>query len=115
MSEDFDLIELRRQMFWVKFKGEVPPTDEDIIWWIWVDQFSLADPSEKVPGKVRAKGLFREMDPEDQVRNVWNLGYVSSDKEESNDTDKEEEEKYMPTQAQKENGDSDDEEIDVSN
>ena len=35
------------------------------------------------------------MDPDDQVRNVWNLGYISSDKEESNDTDQEETSKYI--------------------
>lgn len=31
--------------------------------------------------------MFSKLTPEDDIQNIWNLGYVSSDKEESNDTD----------------------------
>ena len=31
--------------------------------------------------------MYQKLTPEDDIQNIWNLGYVSSDKEESNDTD----------------------------
>jgi hypothetical protein len=39
-------------MYRVKYKGETPPTDEEIIVRIREESFSLEDPSEKVPSRI---------------------------------------------------------------
>jgi hypothetical protein len=61
--------------------------------------------------------LFKDLTPEENGKHIWSLGYLSSEKEESNDTDEEEAKDYLkPQGSEKKKPEIDEEDkIDIKN
>ena len=89
---EFEVSKKDEGIFVVHYKGMCPSDEEVILKIKESGEWGSSSGQSKTDLKNKCLTKFQALQSADRSENVWNLGYLSSDKEESNDTEDEEEE-----------------------